>query len=593
MTVFNTLQWRIVLAYTILIVVSMAALSFYLVNFLSGYYDSNLRDRMTKQSEVLVESIRPYFVDQLDEAELGEITRRVGEIIDARVTIVSADGTVLDDTGQESSIMDNHITRPEIKTAITSRVGHSTRFSETIGKEFRYTAVRVEVDEILVGIARIGIPAADITSSGNNILAQIAFAIAIVTSLSTLLGYYLARRTSRSVRSMTNAAKRLAGGDLGSTTVEALASDETQDLADAFNRMSEALRGMIGDLSEERNKLSTVLDTMADGVVVIRRRFYLRRGEGLIELINPAAQELLGISGTNSVGNRFMEVVKDEELQNLIFRASETNEQQYSEVELMQPRMYFGSVATPLLSGEGEDGILLTLHDLTRIRQVDNTRKQFVSNVSHELRSPITSIKAMTETLEGGALDDSLVAREFVSRIHAEIRRMNSIVDELLQLSILDSGQVRLDIRPFDLNGLMNEVKEGFATIAESNNIILTTVLEDLPEVKGEKEKIRQVLGNLIDNALKFNFPDGAVTMSSKFMGSEILVGIADTGIGIEEDNQEQIFERFYRVDNSRKYDGTGLGLSIAKHIIQAHGGSLWVRSIKGQGSTFYFSLLT
>ena len=593
MTVFNTLQWRIVLAYTILIVVSMAALSFYLVNFLSGYYDSNLRDRMTKQSEVLVESIRPYFVDQLDESELREITGRIGEIIDARVTIVSVDGTVLDDTGQDSSIMDNHITRPEIKTAITSRVGHSTRFSETIGKEFRYTAVRVEVDEILVGIARIGIPAADITSSVNNILAQIAFAIAIVTSLSTLLGYYLARRTSRSVRSMTNAAKRLAGGDLGSTPVEALASDETQDLADAFNRMSEALRGMIGDLSEERNKLSTVLDTMADGVVVIRRRFYLRRGEGLIELINPAAQELLGISGTNAVGNRFMEVVKDEELQNLIFRASETNEQQYSEVELMQPRRYFGSVATPLLSGEGEDGILLTLHDLTRIRQVDNTRKQFVSNVSHELRSPITSIKAMTETLEGGALDDPLVAREFVSRIHAEIRRMNSIVDELLQLSILDSGQVRLDIRPFDLNGLMNEVKEGFATIAESNNIILTTVLEDLPEVKGEKEKIRQVLVNLIDNALKFTFPDGAVTMSSKFMGSEILVGIADTGIGIEEDNQEQIFERFYRVDNSRKYDGTGLGLSIAKHIIQAHGGSLWVRSIKGEGSTFYFSLLT
>ena len=593
MTVFNTLQWRIVLAYTILIVVSMAALSFYLVNFLSGYYDSNLRDRMTKQSEVLVESIRPYFADQLDESELRKITRRVGEIIDARVTIISADGTVLDDTVQDSSIMDNHITRPEIKTAITSRVGHSTRFSETIGKEFRYTAVRVEVDEILVGIARIGIPTADITSSVNNILAQIAFAIAIVTILSTLLGYYLARRTSRSVRLMTLAARRLAGGDLGSTPVEALASDETQDLADAFNRMSDALRVMIGDLSEERNKLSTVLDTMSDGVVVIRRRFYLRRGEGLIELINPAAQELLGIADTNSVGTRFMEVVKDEELQNLIFRASETNEQQYSEVELMQPRRYFGSVATPLLSGEGEEGILLTLHDLTRIRQVDNTRKQFVSNVSHELRSPITSIKAMTETLEGGALDDPLVAREFVSRIHAEIRRMNSIVDELLQLSILDSGQVRLDIKPFDLNGLINEVKEGFATIAGSNNIILTTVLEDLPEVKGEKEKIRQVLVNLIDNALKFTLPDGAITMSSKFMGNEILVGIADTGIGIEEDNQEQIFERFYRVDNSRKYDGTGLGLSIAKHIIQAHGGSLWVRSIKGEGSTFYFSLLT
>ena len=593
MTIFNTLQWRIVLAYTVLIVVSMAALSFYLVNFLNGYYDSNLRDRMTKESEVLVESIRPYFTDHLDDSELGDITRRIGKIIDARVTVVAIDGTVLDDTGGNPSIMDNHITRPEIEAAITDGIGYSTRFSQTLDKEYRYTAVPVAVDEVVVGIARIGIPAADITSSLNSILGQIALAITIVTSISTFLGYYLARRTSRSVRSMTEAARRIASGDLDGTPVEALASDETQDLAAAFNRMSEALSNIIGDLSAERNKLSAVLDTMADGVVVIRRRFYLRKGEGLIELMNPAAQELLGIPVVNSVGNRFMEVIKNEELQKLVYLASETNEQQHSEVELLQPRRYFGSLATPLLSGGGEEGILLTLHDLTRIRQVDNTRKQFVSNVSHELRSPITSIKAMAETLEGGALDEPFVAREFVSRIHAEIRRMNSIVDELLQLSILDSGQVSLDIKPFDLNGLINEVKDEFAIIAESNNVILTTVFEDLPQVNGEKEKIRQVLVNLVDNALKFTLPDGAITMSSKFIGSEILVEITDTGIGIEEDNQEQIFERFYRVDNSRKYDGTGLGLSIAKHIIQAHGGLLGVRSKKGEGSTFYFSLVT
>jgi two-component system phosphate regulon sensor histidine kinase PhoR len=592
MTVFNTLQWRIVLAYTVLIVVSMAALSFYLVNFLSAYHDSNLRDRMAKQSEVLAESIRPYFTDQLDDSELWGITRRIGEIIGARVTVIAIDGTVLDDTGESPSTMDNHITRPEIEMAIANGVGHSTRLSQTLGMEFRYTAVSVEVDEMLVGIARIGIPAVDITNNVNSILGQIALAITIVTSISTLLGYYLARRTSRSVRLMTQAARRLASGDLDGKPVEALASDETQDLADAFNRMSDALRDMVGNLSEERNKLSAVLDTMTDGVVVIRRRFYLRRGEGMIELMNLAAQELLGIPVMGSVGSRFMEVIKDEQLQNLVYRASETNEQQYSEVELLQPRRYFGSVATPLLSSEGDEGVLLTLHDLTRVRQVDITRKQFVSNVSHELRSPITSIKAMAETLEGGALDEPSVAYEFVSRIHSEIWRMNNIVDELLQLSILDSGQVSLDIKPFDLNGLINEVKDEFATIAESNNVILTTVFEDLPEVNGEKEKIRQVLVNLIDNALKFTLPGGAITMSSKIMGSEILVGITDTGIGIEEDNQEQIFERFYRVDNSRKYEGTGLGLSIAKHIIQAHGGSLWVRSKKEEGSTFYFSLV-
>ena len=562
-----------------------------MVNFLSDYHDSNLRDRMTNQTEVLVESVRPYFTDQLDNSELRDITRRVEEIIDARVTIVSTDGTVLDDTGGNPSIMDNHSNRPEIQVAINKGVGHSTRYSKTIGKDLRYTAVRIEIDEVIVGIARIGIPASDVTSNVNSIVAQVAVAITVVTIIATLLGYYLARRTSRSLRLITEAARHLASGNLNNAPVEALTSDETQDLADAFNRMSDSLRDMIENLSEERNKLSAVLDTMTDGVVVIRRKFYLRTGEGLIELINPAALSLLNVSIEESIGGRFMETIKDHELQDLVHQAAETNEQQYSEIELMQPRRYFGAVATPIF-GEGGEGVLLTLHDLTRIRQVDTTRRQFVSNVSHELRSPITSIRAMTETLEGGALDEPVVAREFVGRIHAEIQRMSNIVDELLQLSRLESGEVSLESKPFDLNELIKEIELEFRTPARSKNIGITSMLlEALPEVHGEREKIRQVLINLVDNALKFTDNHGSLQLSSTYADGNVRVEVSDTGIGITEEDQDHIFERFYRVDSSRKFPGTGLGLSIAKHIVQAHGGDIGVSSTHGEGCRFHFSI--
>ena len=591
MNAFNTLQWRIVLAYTSLIVVSMGVLSFYMVNFLSDYHDSNLRDRMTNQTEVLVESVRPYFTDQLDNSELRDITRRVGEIIDARVTIVSTDGTVLDDTGENPSIMDNHSNRPEIQVAINKGVGHSTRYSKTIGKELRYTAVQIEIDEAIVGIARIGIPDSDVTSNVNSIVAQVAVAITVVTIIATLLGYYLARRTSRSLRLITEAARHLASGNLNNAPVEALTSDETQDLADAFNRMADSLKDMIGDLSEERNKLSAILDTMTDGVVVIRRKFYLRTGEGLIELMNPASLSLLNISIEESIGGRFMETIKDHELQDLVHQAADTNEQQYSEIELMHPRRYFGAVATPIF-GEGGEGVLLTLHDLTRIRQVDTTRRQFVSNVSHELRSPIASIRAMTETLAGGALDEPVAAREFVGRIHAEIQRMSNIVDELLQLSRLESGEVSLESEPFDLNGLIKEIELEFRTSAQSKNIGITSMLfEALPQVYGEREKIRQVLINLVDNALKFTEKDGSLQLSSTYADGNVRVEVSDTGIGIAEEDQDHIFERFYRVDSSRKFPGTGLGLSIAKHIVQAHGGDIAVSSTQGEGCRFHFSI--
>jgi two-component system phosphate regulon sensor histidine kinase PhoR len=590
MMFLHTLQWRIVLAYTALIVVSMGAVSIYLVNFVHGTYISNLEERLVQEAWLVGESTGRYFGGGLDAAELQDVSERIGDLIEARVTVIALEGTVLADTWEDHSLMENHSSRWEVQSAMTTGVGRSIRLSNTVGQELLYTAILIEVDGIPVGVARIAVPTSQVQQAVNRLIVTIALSAIIVTSLSIGLGYLLARRTSRSVHSVTEAARRLANGDL-EQRVEALASDETLDLANAFNSMATALRKMINDLSVERNKLSAVLDTMADGVVVVRRVFYLRQGEGLIELMNPAAEELLGLRSVEAVGSRFMETVNDHEIQELVYRSLETGEQQHGEVELIQPRRSLSAIATPL-TGDGPNGVLLTLHDLTRIHQADLTRRQFVSNVSHELRSPLASIKAMVETLESGALEENQVATDFVHRIHRDIERMSGIVEDLLELSRLESGQVVLDLTPMDVLPLMKEVKHEFQTRADAKEITLELSLPDsLPLVMGERDKLHQVLTNLLDNALKFTPESGTVTLYATPLVDMIQIYVSDMGIGIAEEHHPHVFERFYRVDSSRQYPGTGLGLAIAKHIVQAHWGEVAVESREGEGSTFSFTV--
>lgn len=585
-----TLQWRIVLAYTALIVISMGAVSIYLVSFVRGTYISNLEERLEHEARLVGESTAKYFQDRMELTELEEISQRIGGFIDARVTVIALDGTVLAEVWEEPSVMENHFARPEIQGAINVGLGRSIRVSETLRQELMYTAVPIYAEGIIVGVARVAVPISKIQNTVNRIITTIILSAITVTSLSIALGYFIARRTSRSVHSMADAARRLASGELDQR-VEALASDETRELAAAFNRMATALRSMVNDLSVERNKLSAVLDTMADGVVVILQVFYFRHGEGRIDLMNPAAEELLSISSEEAIGARFLETIENRELQQLVSRALESGEQQHGDVDMVNPRRYLSVFATPL-TGEEENGVLLTLHDLTRIRQADTTRRQFVSNVSHELRSPLASVKAMVETLESGALEERQTAGDFVHRIHRDIDRMSNIVEDLLELSRLESGQVTIDMAPLNLSSLIEDVSHEFEPRAEAKNITLRVSLPDAPYiVMGERDLLHQVLTNLLDNALKFTTSQGVATLSATHKRNMVHVSVSDTGIGIADEHHARLFERFYRVDSSRQYLGTGLGLAIAKHIVQSHGGDFVVESQEGEGSTFSFTI--
>ena len=416
-----------------------------------------------------------------------------------------------------------------------------------------------------------------------SVISTAVVAVVAATVIALAIGYLLSRRTSRSVRSVTEGARRLSGGDL-SHRVESLTQDETLDLADAFNNMASTLRSTIQNLSSERNKLSAILETMADGVVMVGP-------DGGVELVNQVARELLEIDSKDVLGRSFMELARDHELHRLVSRSLETNALQFGEVE-HRPRRFVSAIAIPLGDDTGRSGAILTLHDLTRVRRLDTTRREFVSNVSHELRNPLASIKAAVETLQNGALSEPDTARNFLQRIDSDLNRMITMSDELLELSRLESGQAPIHLYPIHITPLLREVQDNMEEAALLRGVRLTVDAPDsLPPATGDGEKIRQVLVNLVHNAMKFTPGGGTVSLRAESNGENIKVEVSDTGVGISPDHLPHVFERFYKVDRSRRDEGTGLGLAIVKHIVQFHGGDVDVESEERSGSTFSFTI--
>lgn len=366
--------------------------------------------------------------------------------------------------------------------------------------------------------------------------------------------------------------------------VQAPYTPQSRRLADSFNLMALTLRTTIQNLSGERNKLSAVLDTMADGVVVVEP-------VGIVLLANPAAQAMLAVTEAQILGRRLVEVVRDDQIQRLIADCISTRRSQWGDVELLRPRRFLSVAATPLAEDSSRQ-VLLTLHDLTGLRQTETSHREFVSNVSHELRNPLASVRAMVETLEDGAIDEREVARNFLERIRHDTDRMNHLVDDLLELSRLESGQLTLQLGAVDLAALVVEVKASFEHSANDQGIALVIqVTNDLPTLSADADRLRQVLINLVENALRFTRPNGEITISAVQKPKFIEVRVRDTGVGMSSEHLPHLFERFYKVDRSRRDGGTGLGLAIVKQIVEAHGGQVWAESKEGEGSAFYFTL--
>ncbi len=575
---FRSIQWRITIPFMVLVLVIMGALGIYLaISTRSSQLDS-LRSQLESEANITAEVSLPAFLSPDEAGNLDALAKKLGEEIDARVTIIAGDGTVLGDSEEDPATMENHATRPEVKDALATGVGESTRYSITLGQKMMYVAVPISHEGETLGVARVSLPLTTVENVVQRVRVSIIIAMAVATVLVVLAAWLIARITTRPIRRLTVASKRITSGELGQK-IAVGTRDEVGELAQAFNEMSVKLKKLVETISEDRTRLESILDNMADGVIMTDT-------EGEISLANQAAAKLFNIKEPGS--KPLIEAVRDHEIDELLKLCLKTAKMQSVQYESGTSRRYLRAIAVPIVNS----GVLLLFQDLTSLRNLQTTRRELIGNISHEFRTPLAGIKAMVETLHGGAVDDKKAARDFLTKIDSEVERLTQLVAELTELSRIETGGAELKLEPFNINDLVEEVTTQLSPQAERQQ--LSTVKElaaDLPPVSADRARVRQVIVNLLHNAIKFTEPGGKITVSTKKQGDSVTVAIADTGRGIAREDLPHVFERFYKGDKARAGEGTGMGLAIAKHIIEAHGGDIRAQSDEGRGATFSFSL--
>lgn len=411
--------------------------------------------------------------------------------------------------------------------------------------------------------------------------AWIAFAGAALGILAVTVLIFVPR--ARHLRDAVAAAEALAAGRYD-VRVEG-ADDEFAPLASALNASMTRVEHTVRTLRQERAQLESMLNASSDATVAVDRA-------GSVVYFNDAARHMFAASGAGpGIGRPFIEAVRDHDLNDLVIAAAQRGERSVRVVAYGQAQRWLQATAVPI-EGAGEWAALSVFHDLTEVRRMEGMRRDFISNVSHELRTPLAGIRAAAETLQEGALEEHDAAIEFLGHIQRETDRMTQLVEELLELSRIESGAAPLHFAQLDAGGLVADAVRRFGQQAERAGIGLTAEMpEERLSVIGDAERLERALGNLIANALKFTPARGRITVAARAAGGDIAISVSDTGIGIESDKQGRVFERFYKADRGRGDGGTGLGLAIVKHIVLAHEGSVAVESRPGHGSTFTMRL--
>lgn len=579
---FHSIRWRIAIPYVILITIIMLASGIYLSSFMRQTYKNELKSELLAEARLVADNlITP--LQSSNPEQINSLANHWSKLLNRRVTIIAANGTVLGDSSENPAEMENHLNRPEIKQALSQGEGDSSRYSQTVGYDMMYAAVAITSEGKNLGFARIAVPLRQVDAYITQLQSALVGIAAGTLLLVVLLATWIASRTTRPLRDLTKAADQISKGDLESHLIPET-SDEVGQLTQAFNLMAEKLNEQIDVLETERSKMAAVLQQMTDGVIIVN-------DDGLIQLFNPAAENLFAMSSKEAMGHSLVEVLRNHQVVDLWQSCLETEETQVTTLEISTKRLYLQTVATPL--GQALPGsTLLLFQNLTRVRQLETIRRDFISNISHELRTPLASLKALTETLQEGALDDPPAAHRFLQRMETEVDSLSLMVSELLELSRIESGRVPLQLTPSRPLEIISDAVDRLRLQAERAGLEMQIECpDDLPSVLADPNRLEQVLVNLLHNAIKFTPSGGEILISANPLDGQIVFSVKDTGVGIPSIDLPRIFERFYKADRARSTGGTGLGLAISRHLVEAHGGRIWAESVEGKGSTFYFSI--
>ena len=513
----------------------------------------------------------------------------LGKVTNTRFTIIRLDGTVLADSQEDPKSMDNHANRPEILAAYSHGQGLTTRFSKTIDINMMYYALAVKSGGDLLGYVRTSLPLSAIDNRLSRIHTLVLFAMSVSILIALILGFFVARGFAKPLAAMTGIAESMSEGNYDQR-VSVERKDEIGSLAKTLNKMARSSRERLETIVLDNNKLVAILAGMVEGVVAVDR------DENIIHL-NEAARRILGISTSKNFPKRIWETTHSQEFCKIfsLVLNEETEIRKQLKIVSNETDQTLEVHASPFRDGSGEMvGAVAVLHDVSELERLETIRQDFVANVSHELKTPITAIRGLLETMIEDKEMSAEYHRSFLTKTMNQTLRLSNIVTDLLALSRLESVKMDLIREAIDLREVVNSSVQALLPLSEDKKIPIESQIIDIRlEILGDREALFQSVNNLIDNAIKYNSKDGTVWLSLYKEGKNAVLEVRDSGIGIEPQEQHRIFERFYRAAKarSRQMGGTGLGLSIVKHTVLAHVGQLSVESFLGTGSTFKISI--
>ena len=574
----SSIRLKIVILYLVLVTVVLLFAGFFLQNSLKGYFSGWFDKRLIGEVNLLTRVTKP-LIQKEKSKKLDQLVGEYGRKLEARITIVDKEGVVLADSREDPAKMDNHLQRPEIQEALQTGLGRETRYSNTLNLDMKYVAVPIKEQDNVIGIMRVALDLSKIEKMYQGIW-MVLFKVGVVTFiLSILLALKFASNITNSIEKMTDIVEKISKGALDQK-IKVDTKDEIGRLASMFNQMVDRVKEKVDQISNEKSKVEAIVGSIGDGIIAVD----LNKD---VLLINLAARDIFNVED-EVVNKSLINVTKNHKLEGLIDKAINKSTSLTEEVELLLPEeRTFRVRLAPIIRDDEAVGVVVSLRDITDIRQLQQMRTEFVSNVSHELKTPLTSIKGYVETLLETEPDRDTYD-SFLEVIKDETNRLELLIDDILNLSKIESDINELS-EDVDIKKVVTNLLSLLNPKAVEKDIDLKLSLGDeLPLIKGDYNQLSRMMINLIDNAIKYTPPGGNVEVRAR-IEDDLVIEVEDDGIGIPQEDLARIFERFYRVNKgrSRKLGGTGLGLSIVKHIVENHNGNLRVESEEEVGTKF------
>lgn len=515
--------------------------------------------------------------------EIEQRAEQIARIARARVTVIDREGTVIAETDPEARTLGSHFDRPEIQEARVRGKGTAVRYSRSISEEMKYVALPIRKNDQIAGYVRLARPLIEVRKGIEEFTGILLRSFLVILASSVLVAFFFSRRITAPIRSMEQFTERLRRGETPGTLL-IRSSDEIGVLAENINYIVSELYNRIEALQEEKAKVEAAFSSAMDGVLLLG-------ADGRIETVNQGMRTLIGERFGDITGKTPLEAFRNLELQKLLDQFRSTARPLSHEIAFgEEPHAVFDVAVSPVQGVPGSEGkTMLVFHDVTRLKKLERMRVDFVANVTHEIKTPLTAILGFVETLQEGAIEDRETARKFLSTITRHAERLNRLVEDLLTISNIELGEMRFYFESVSLSGIAQSVMNIVSVKAREKKIDVAVEIPDsLPPIRADRDRLSQILINILDNAVKFTPEGGGVKLSAEAAGGEVVVRVADTGIGVPRDEIGRLGERFYRVDKtrSRELGGTGLGLSIVKHLMLAHRGHMEIESQLGRGTT-------